>query len=206
VLAWHDHGCPAVVYTDAVAIDETGKDLRLAKSDPFNRERIRAVRNPIRQPSAFLGRKEVAAINFIDEELHYVMDYDLWYRLSRENSLIYIPGKPWSAMRMHAQAKTSAMKPAISAEFAEVLTRRLVEDGIAEDSAYYRKILGERQFRSAIKLARSGRRWYAFSTLLKAVRRAPLYVLKQPKKLLMEFSARMVVGESPLRIRSLAKR
>jgi glycosyltransferase involved in cell wall biosynthesis len=206
VLAWHQSGRPAVVYSDAVVVSEVGSYMGLAKSDAFNLRRMRAQRNPIRQPSAFISRKDAAAINFIDEALHYVMDYDFWYRLARRGRLVYVSGKRWSAMRMHAQTKTSAHKPAISEEFEKVLLQRLAEDGLSQESDDYRKILSERQFLSALKLSQSGRRRDAIAAFVKAGRRTPLFVLQQPKRLLFEFSARLLIGSASLRSRPAPKR
>lgn len=206
VLAWYHFGCPAVVYADAVATDEEGGFLSVAKSDPFDRERMRAVRNPIRQPSAFLGRKEVASVNWIDEALHYVMDYDLWYRLARQYALVYAPGNRWAAMRLHALAKTSANQKAIRAEFTQVLTERLAEDGYAKGSDYQREIWRGRHFRSAINFARSGQRRDAISCLLEVGRIAPLFIVRQPLKILIEFPARLLIGKSLLRLRQYVMR
>jgi glycosyltransferase involved in cell wall biosynthesis len=206
VLAWHENACPAVIYSDAVATNEEGRFMTLAKSYPFDLKRMREVRNPIRQPAAFLSRKEVAAIDWIDESLHFVMDYDLWYRLGRRYPLAYVQGKPWATMRQHSLAKTSACDRAIRAEFTRILTTRLVEEGYSEDSDYQRQLWRVRHFRSAINLARSGQRREAISSLLKALRIAPMFVVRQPIMTLVELSARLVVGKSWFRTRHYAMR
>jgi glycosyltransferase involved in cell wall biosynthesis len=206
VLAWHRFGCPAVVYADAVATDEVGAFLSLAKSEPFDLHRLRAVRNPIRQPSAFLGRNETQAVNWIDESLHFVMDYDLWYRLGRRYSMAYVYGRPWATMRQHSSTKTATTQKANRLEFARVLTQRLIEDGYAEDSSYQREIWRGRHFRSALNFAKSGQRRDAISSVLAMIRIAPLFLFGHPLKILIELPARLVIGKSWLRIRQYEMR
>jgi glycosyltransferase involved in cell wall biosynthesis len=206
VLAWHRFGCPAVVYADAVATDEVGGFLSLAKSHPFDLNRLRSVGSLIRQPSAFLSRNETQTVNWIDESLHFVMDYDLWYRLGRRYSLAYVKGRPWATMRLHSLAKTLASGPAIRAELVQILTQRLVEDGYPEDSDYQQQFWRTWHFRSAINLAESGERGEAILSLLKAARIAPLFVARQPILTFIELSARLVIGKSWFRTRRYATR
>jgi len=199
-LSWYAAGFPAVVYSDALVINERSEFLTHSKSDPFDLERMWAVKNPIRQPTAFLGREEVASINWIDESLHYEMDYDLWFRLSRRYRLVYVPGKVWAAMRQHPSAKATHSQ-ALRAEFAQVLTRQLVEAGYPEDSAYQREIWRGRRFQAVLYYAKGAERRNALSFLLPLLRTDPVFVLRQPVKLLLELTARLIVGGSWFRTR-----
>lgn len=43
------------------------------------------------QPSAFFTRRIINQIGLLDENLHYVMDYDLWLRIMRVGKVLHVP-------------------------------------------------------------------------------------------------------------------
>jgi len=59
----------------------------------------------IPQPSVFLYRDLLDEIGFLNESLHYAMDWDFWLRISEKYSFFYI-NKPLANFRIHGKQKT----------------------------------------------------------------------------------------------------
>jgi len=59
----------------------------------------------IPQPSVFFCRNLLHEIGFLNESLHYAMDWDFWLRISEKYSLVYI-NKPLANFRIHGKQKT----------------------------------------------------------------------------------------------------
>jgi glycosyltransferase involved in cell wall biosynthesis len=59
----------------------------------------------IPQPSVFFYRDLLDEIGFLNESLHYALDWDFWLRISEKYSLFYV-NKPLSNFRSHEKQKT----------------------------------------------------------------------------------------------------
>ena len=71
-----------VAYGYALLVDEVNTVLQVIGSPPFSRRLLQAV-NYIYQPTVFLRRQALEGEGaFVREDLRYVMDRDLWLRLS----------------------------------------------------------------------------------------------------------------------------
>jgi glycosyltransferase involved in cell wall biosynthesis len=72
-----------VAYGYALLVDEINTVLQVIGSPPFSRRLLHAV-NYIYQPTVFLRRRAVEAeATFVRQDLRFVMDRDLWLRLSK---------------------------------------------------------------------------------------------------------------------------
>jgi len=60
----------------------------------------------IPQPSVFFYRDILNEFGYLDESLHYGMDYEFWLRISKHRQIHYIE-KPLAKMRVHGRAKSS---------------------------------------------------------------------------------------------------
>ena len=76
----------------------------------------------IHQPAVFWRRKILDEIGFLDEDLHYVMDYDLWARILFKYKTLKI-NKPLAKFRIHNNSKTSDNPPKMYLESRIVLSR-----------------------------------------------------------------------------------
>ena len=89
--------------------DYISDDGRLIESYPvraFDYDAlVSETENYIPQPSVFMRRDVLEKVGFLNENLHYVMDFDLWLRLGLITTMEYIP-KDMAALRLHAAAKT----------------------------------------------------------------------------------------------------
>lgn len=101
----------SVVYGKANYIDESGKYLGQYPTEPFSDERLVVV-NFIAQPSVFFRRKTLEQVEGPNTDLHYVMDYDLWLRMSKVGIFRYVESS-LSNYRLHAESKTIAPKHAL---------------------------------------------------------------------------------------------
>jgi glycosyltransferase involved in cell wall biosynthesis len=73
-------------FGDGLRVDEAGQPRSGFFLDGrvlFNRTALVFGINYILQPSAFINRPYLVKINYLNPTLHYVMDFDLWMRLSQ---------------------------------------------------------------------------------------------------------------------------
>jgi len=63
--------------------------------------------NYISQPSTFWRRDALAEVGFLDENLHFVMDYDYWLRLYSQYSPVFIP-ENIASFKIHPSSKTTS--------------------------------------------------------------------------------------------------
>jgi hypothetical protein len=74
------------------------------------------------QPTAFLRREAVERAGWLDESLQYCMDYDLWVRLGRRQSLAYLKCD-LAHSRLHAGTKTLGQRVRAHAEILGMVHR-----------------------------------------------------------------------------------
>jgi len=96
------------VFGDCNLIDEKGKIIGLVKGKyKGQRSLIEYWKDAyIPQPSVFFYRDLLHEIGFLNESLHYAMDWDFWLRISEKYRLVYI-NKTLANFRIHGQQKTA---------------------------------------------------------------------------------------------------
>jgi glycosyltransferase involved in cell wall biosynthesis len=108
--AFHDERV-AVIYGRSEFTDENGNVVGHYRTEPFDSERL-AVFNFIAQPSVFFRRATFERVGGIEPSLHYVMDFDLWIRMSREHRFVYVQ-ELLSTFRLHDESKTVSRSHAL---------------------------------------------------------------------------------------------
>jgi glycosyltransferase involved in cell wall biosynthesis len=98
------HPACAMVYGNGYHIDAQGNRLDDYPTGPIVGLRDRC---GICQPTTFMRLETVAAVGYLDSELHYCMDYDLWLRLAARYEVGQIPAY-LACTRLHADCKTVA--------------------------------------------------------------------------------------------------
>lgn len=113
----------ALLYGKSLFTDEHGAVIGAYPTAPFDADRL-AVFNFIAQPSTFFSRSAFDAVGGLTEQLHYVMDYDLWIRLARHVAPRYLP-EDLSTFRLHDESKTVSPAHALAnqAETLETVAR-----------------------------------------------------------------------------------
>lgn len=80
------------------------------------------VENYVSQMTVFVRRDALLKVGFLDPELHYTFDYDLWLRLARLAEPRYLD-QPLAAFRFYRTSKSGARYPAQFAEDWRVFLR-----------------------------------------------------------------------------------
>lgn len=112
-----------VVYGDFWWIDAHGRKLLARREIPFDYNILLYGLNYIGQPTVFFRRRVFELAGYLDESLHYGLDWEYWLRIAdRGGRFAHIPYY-LAATRLHASAKTITALPAMFAEHQAVRSR-----------------------------------------------------------------------------------
>ncbi len=112
-----------LVYGDYQLIDERGRVLLHKREIPFDYNILLYGLNYIGQPAAFFHRRVFDRAGYLDQGLHYGLDWEYWLRIaSRGGRFAHLPHY-LAATRWHGQAKTLVAPPEMFAEH-EAIRRR----------------------------------------------------------------------------------
>jgi glycosyltransferase involved in cell wall biosynthesis len=101
-----------LVYGKVRYIDGEGRAVGEVDTGPTDHEKL-AVLNQICQPGAFFRRSEYDAEGGLDPSLHYVMDHDLWIRMTLRAEPAFLP-EFLATYRLHGESKTTAPRHAVA--------------------------------------------------------------------------------------------
>jgi glycosyltransferase involved in cell wall biosynthesis len=119
------------VYGDALAIDREGNPLFFRRPGPFDiRWLIRT--DDIPQSSVFFRRELLASVGYLDDRLHYALDYDLLIRSALKQDPAYLP-ECLSAFRIYPGTKTAAGKIQFSVEIVHFIDKILRSTHLPDD-------------------------------------------------------------------------
>lgn len=85
--------------------------------------------DPLHQPSTFWTRAVLDEVGFLDEDLHYVLDWEFFIRISQKFQLTYIPF-PFSGYRIHQDCKTESGNLKRSTEIIKTIQKYATEDWV----------------------------------------------------------------------------
>ncbi len=94
------------VHSDCSIIDTKSRVSGSIEHTPRTLPMMIGDGNCIAQPTAFMRRSALRQVGPMREDLHMVMDYELWIRLLRVSPSHYMPGKRLAAFRMYPESKT----------------------------------------------------------------------------------------------------
>jgi len=98
-----------VTYGNCNLIDETGARTGVVVPPPVSFESLLKFWSvdcsTPPQPASFFRRSVLDEVGFLDETLHYMMDYELWLRIAMRYSFSYV-GAVIGNCRMHSESKT----------------------------------------------------------------------------------------------------
>jgi glycosyltransferase involved in cell wall biosynthesis len=97
--------CPAA-YAKAWNIRDIDKKCTPVWVEPFDEKRL-AKRCIISQPATLIRRSSFEKIGGINEDLHMVMDYDLWWRLFKKFGPLIMLDEVLAVNREHEDTKTA---------------------------------------------------------------------------------------------------
>jgi hypothetical protein len=96
-----------MVYGDGFIIDEDGRvKSRFSHSEPFDLWRLIHAGDYILQQTAFLRKTAVEQVGYLNESLHWGMDWDLFIRLGKKFRVRWLD-EPMGCIREYGTTKTS---------------------------------------------------------------------------------------------------
>jgi len=107
----------------AVVVDADGRVTAEVPTRPFDREDFGRMCT-VSQPATLIRRNAWEQAGGLDPQLEMCFDYDLWWRLSHQGTIGYIPHRI-AASRDHADTKTRKRRPQYFSEATAILRREL---------------------------------------------------------------------------------
>lgn len=96
-----------LVYGDGYIIDADSNKLKVFEyTQEFDYWKLVNFWDYIMQPATFFRRETLQKVGYLDENLHYCMDWDLWIRLAAVSEVKYIP-ELLACSREYGDTKTS---------------------------------------------------------------------------------------------------
>lgn len=118
------------VYGDCLYIDGNGKPIRPYPTRPYDYlELVRETEDFFPQPATFMRQIAAAQVGFLDESLHYVMDYDLWLRMGLHGSFLHLPVE-MACLRLHQGAKSLKAFARFAPEFVRMYERLMADPAL----------------------------------------------------------------------------
>lgn len=112
-----------VVYGDAHHIDENDNILEPYCTEEWNYDRLKEVCF-LCQPTVFFRRRLLKQAGFLDENLHFCMDYEYWLRLGKLTTFARIPSV-LAGSRMYQANKTLGARVAVHKEINDMLLQKI---------------------------------------------------------------------------------
>jgi glycosyltransferase involved in cell wall biosynthesis len=104
---FHDHPEVDVIYGQAVFVDTDCQFIRyFTEVEAHDLDRLRAGAIYICQPTVFARRSALARVDFLKEDLHFGMDWDLWCRLAASGAKFHYERTLLAAVRTYPETKT----------------------------------------------------------------------------------------------------
>lgn len=109
------------VYGNCHYVDQNSEVIGQYATQPWSyAELLKSATNFIPQPSLFLRRRVLERAGWLNEKLHYVMDYELCLRLGQHGIIRYLP-QTLAALRLHRDAKSLSAVSAFGTELVAVI-------------------------------------------------------------------------------------
>lgn len=113
-----------IVYGDAYHINENDQVIEKYYTEPWNFERLLEVCF-ICQPATFIHRRVFEKIGYLNESLHYCMDYDYWIRAGKAGLKFYYFPEILAGSRLYAETKTLGSRIKVHYEINDMLRTHL---------------------------------------------------------------------------------
>jgi glycosyltransferase involved in cell wall biosynthesis len=98
----------AAVYGEGYQMDREGRrKQKFPFTEPFNLWKLTFLLDYILQQTVFFRREALAEVGWLDERLHYGMDWDVLIRLGKRHGLAYMP-EAMGSIREYEEAKSFA--------------------------------------------------------------------------------------------------
>ena len=117
-----------IIHGNCIQVDTDSRKVRRMEGGAVNRKYLLQVwkKNRIAQPSVFI-KKSILDRFTLDENLEYVLDWELWMRMAGEYSFSYFP-KVFAYFRVHRRSKTFMEWPFFEKEQKKIVRRLLFKE------------------------------------------------------------------------------
>lgn len=95
----------SIFYGDIDIIDDDGSYMKTTKANKINYNWLLNVNPDVTQQGSFYNTKYVRDVGYLDENIHFTMDYDLWLRLLQKGEAVRI-NKIMGEFRAQPNSKT----------------------------------------------------------------------------------------------------
>lgn len=121
VAAFQSNPAAGAIYGEGYLIDRDGNiTSRFPHTEPFNLWKLTHLSDYILQQSVFFRKDVLEDVGYINESLHYAMDWDILIRIGKKYPLVYIP-QEMGCLREYAEAKSFAGGARRATEIGRVL-------------------------------------------------------------------------------------
>ncbi len=173
-----------IVYGDCRVINEESRAISVSRSRKFDLF-VELCRNFVQQPTVFMRRRLLDLVGYLDEELHYAMDLDYWFRAAMKVTFSYLPVE-LAAFRITEFSKTGKGQIHFATERQRVLDRffRLHADNNIR--MWRKRVLAWNHYHTGSRLYEENDRDMAGREFIKGIRLEP-FSLRTIASLMMLF-------------------
>lgn len=146
-----------LVHSDLEVIDADGRNLHIDHALDFEPDQIFLHNEIPGQCTTFWHRRVTDQVGFLDADLHFAMDYDLWLRIAMCYPIRRIPGRCLASFRLWPASKTGSMPAAWPPEQDRILERALNNPAFAalQDPLRARSLASGLRHRAALACYRA---------------------------------------------------
>lgn len=112
-----------IVYGEANHIDENDLIINKYPTEAWNVDQLKNICY-LCQPAVFFRRKILEKHGYLNENLHFCMDYEFWLRLADKNVKFYFLDEILAGSRLHPNTKTLGSRIQVHKEIIKVFKKR----------------------------------------------------------------------------------
>lgn len=113
-----------VIYGDAYHIDRDDRILEPYPTAPWNYRQLKEVCF-LCQPATFFHRRMVDHYGYLNPQLKFCMDYELWLRYGKDHAFFYLP-EVLAGSRLYQDNKTLGQRVAVHYEINQMLAQKFL--------------------------------------------------------------------------------
>lgn len=163
-----------LLYGDCRVVDEKSHFISVARSREFDLF-VELCRNFVYQPTVFMRRATFDRVGYFDEELHFTMDIDYWFRAAMQAKFSYLPVE-LAAFRLTQSSKTGGGQINFAAERQKVLERFFRSHADSSMRQWQERVFAWNHYRTGSQFYVENEREMARRELIKGILLEPLSI------------------------------